>query len=248
MTTTVHHTERDGSHCWVGRPAAASPVVRASSHRRGLWLAMLLPLAIVPAGCGGDSPAATASVSASPSSSAPPSNAAAPEGTEPSAVPEVSINARAPLTQTVDAGFDPSFTLRIPARWTSVLRDVSAFQVYTGNEDFEITFDHTYRSKESLAHALARLRSTEGLSPGPVTTVDIGDRHGRGFMASSQGAVQFLDSGFHTNEGSRLEVFAVPAQDGTTVTVFVTSGGDPLHGLDALGPLARRIFRTVAWH
>lgn len=165
-----------------------------------------------------------------------------------SAGTNVSINPRAPLTQKVDAGFDPPFTLRIPARWTSVLRDVSAFQVYAGNEDYEITFDHTYRSKESVAHAIARLTKTDGLAPGRVTDVVIGDRQGKGFLASSQGAVRFVDSGFHTREGSNLEVFAIPVDDGTTVTVFLTAGGNPVHGLDALGPLARRIFKTLDWH
>ena len=76
----------------------------------------------------------------------------------------------------------------------------------------------------------------------------IGDREGKGFVASSMSAVMFVDSGFHTNQGSRLEVFAIPVKDGTTVTVFLTAEGDPMHGLDALGPLARRIFKTVAWH
>jgi hypothetical protein len=158
-----------------------------------------------------------------------------------------SINPRAALSQTVDAGFDPPFTLRIPAHWTGVLRDVSGFQVYAGSEDFEITFDHTYRSKESVAHAIARLLRTDGLTPGRVTDVVIGDRQGKGFMASSQDAVMFVDSGFHTNQGSRLEVFAIPVKDGTTVTVFVTAEGNPMDGLDALGPLARRIFQTVDW-
>jgi len=120
--------------------------------------------------------------------------------------------------------------------------------VYAGNEDFEITFDHTYRSKESVAHAIARLSSTDGLTPGRVSNEVIGDRQGKGFMASTQAAVMFVDSGFHTNQASRLEVFAIPVKDGTTVTVFLTAEGNPMHGLDVLGPLARRIFKTVDWH
>ena len=176
------------------------------------------------------------------------STATSPAPTEDSSLPGVSVNPRAPLTQRVDAGLDPPFTMRIPQHWTAVLRDVSAFQAYAGNEDFEITFDHTYRSKESVAHAIARLVRTAGLKPGPVRAVVIGGREGRGFMATSRSAVMFEDSGFHTNEPSRLEVFAIPAADGTTVTVFLTAGGDPVHGLDALGPLARRIFKTVEWH
>jgi hypothetical protein len=220
----------------------------ASYRRRGLWLAMLIPVAIISTACGGDSPPATTPASTSRPGSAPPSTATPSAGTDESAGTNASVNPRAPLTQTVDAGFDPSFTLRIPARWTSVLRDVLAFQVYAGNEDYEITFDHTYRSKESVAHALARLMITDGLTPGRVTDVVIGNRRGKGFVASSQSAVMFADSGFHTNQGSKLEVFAIPVKDGTTVTVFLTAGGNPMHGLDALGPLARRIFKTVDWH
>ena len=102
--------------------------------------------------------------------------------------------------------------MTIPARWTAVLRDRTAFQVYAGSEDYEITFDHTYRSKESVEQAVARLRSTDGLTPGPVTKVAIGDRRGKGFAASSEAAVMFVDSGFHTNQGSRLEVFAIPSR------------------------------------
>ena len=75
----------------------------------------------------------------------------------------------------------------------------------------------------------------------------IGGRDGKGFEASSQAAVMFEDSGFHTSQAMRLEVFAIPATDGTTVSVFLTAEGNPLDGLDALGPLARRIFKTVDW-
>jgi hypothetical protein len=157
------------------------------------------------------------------------------------------IKPRAPLPQHVDAEFDPPFTVRIPAGWTAVLRDRSAFQAYAGTEDYEITFDHTYRSEESVTRALARLMRTDGLTPGRVTDAVIGGREGKGFVASSTSPVMFVDSGFHTNQGSRLEVFVIPVKDRTTVTVFLTSEGNPLNGIDALGPLARRIFKTVAW-
>jgi hypothetical protein len=161
--------------------------------------------------------------------------------------PTLVIDPRAPLSQPVEAGFDPPFSLRIPADWTSVLRDRSAYQVYAGNEDYEITFDHTYREKESVAAAVRRLRATPGLTAGPVTNVVIGNRKGEGFSAGSDAAVMFADSGFHTNEPSRLAVFAIPAGDGTTLTVFLTAGGNPMHGLDLLAPLARRIFKQVTW-
>jgi hypothetical protein len=217
----------------------------ASRRLAGLTMVVLIPIAVVSAACQGEpsstpTPGSPAASSAAASTPAPSSDTATTDATP-------SINARAPLTQRVRAGFDPPFTLRIPAPWTSVLRDVSAFQVYAGNEDYEITFDHTYRARESVAHAIARLVRTDGLQPGPVKDVAIGGRQGKGFKASSQSAVVFTDSGFHTNQASRLEVFAIPVEGGGTVTVFLTAEGDPMHGLDALAPLARRIFKTVDW-
>jgi len=219
----------------------------ARAVRRGLWLTALIPVALLSAACGGPSTATTAPESAARSSSATPSTVGPSTTAEESAATHESIDPRSPLRQTVDAGFDPPFTLRIPARWTAALRDRSAFQVYAGNEDFEITFDHTYRSKESVADAIARLMSTDGLTPGPLRNVAIGDRRGQGFTATSQAAVMFVDSGFHTNQASSLEVFAIPVNDGTTVTVFLTAEGNPVRGIEALGPLARRIFKTVDW-
>jgi hypothetical protein len=216
----------------------------APAGRLGL-AGLLVIVGAITAACGGGSEAAATSKRPKSSTvSSVPSPLAA--ETEP-ADPPLVISPRAPLTQPVDAGFDPPFSLRIPARWTSVLRDVSAFQVYAGKEEYEITFDHTYRHKESVAHAVRRLTATAGLTAGRVRDVVIGLRRGKGFSAGSDAAVMFGDSGFHTNEASRLEVFAVPAGDGTTITVFLTAGGDPMHGLDALAPLARRIFKTVTW-
>jgi hypothetical protein len=220
----------------------------ALHRRRGLWLAVLLSVAMPSAACGGGSSPESTPDSPSTSSSAAPSSATTTAAADKSADTDASIKPRAPLTQVVDANFDPPFTLQIPAHWTAILRDRSAFQAYAGNEDFEITFDHTYRSKESVADAVARLSQTDGLTPGRVTNVIIGDRKGKGFVASSESAVRFVDSGFHTSQGSKFEVFAIPVKDGTTVTVFLTSEGNPMHGLDALGPLARRIFKTVTWN
>jgi hypothetical protein len=159
----------------------------------------------------------------------------------------LTIDPQAPLTQRVRSAFYEPFTVRLPAGWTSVLRDKAAYQVYTGNEEYEITFDHTYTLKESVSEAIARLKETPGLEAGPTTPVRIGNREGSGFDATSDAAVMFGDSGFHTNEPASLQVFAVPAGDGTTITVFLTAGADPMKGMDTLGPLARRIFRTVRW-
>jgi hypothetical protein len=212
-------------------------------------LVILAFLAMLGTGCGTD--ASSTARPPLPSESAMPTSAT-PSPTPVAAASEpaggtVAIDPDAALTQKAEAGFDPPFTLRIPGAWTAVLRDRSAYQVYAGNEEFEITFDHTYRQRESVRQAIERLERTPGLVPRRESAVRIGDRAGRGFTAGSDAAVRFGDSGFHTNEASQLEVFAIPAGDGTTVTVFLTSGGSPQHGLEALGPLARRIFATVTW-
>ncbi len=57
----------------------------------------------------------------------------------------------------------------------------------------------------------------------------------------------FVDSGFHTNQGYTFEVIVIPAEDGTTITIFLTSEGNTDSGLETLAPLARRIFRSVEW-
>jgi hypothetical protein len=151
------------------------------------------------------------------------------------------------LTQAAETAFDPPFTLQIPDDWTAVLRDPSAFQAYAGEEDFEITFDHTYRELESVDQGIARLSGTAGLVPGPVDTVTVGGREGKGFLGTASSSVRFVDSGFHTNQAMPVELFVIPAPDGTTVTIFLTAGGDPQHGLEPLDRLARRIFETVEW-
>ena len=164
MTVTANQNQARGRH--RARTRARS---LATNRRRGLRLTALILVAIFSAGCGGDASPATTPAPPPGSSSGSPSTATPSAATDPSADPSesavtnASINPRAPLTQQVDARFDPSFTLRIPASWTAVLRDRSDFQVYAGNEDFEITFDHTYRSKESVADAIARLVSADRL-------------------------------------------------------------------------------------
>ena len=44
-------------------------------------------------------------------------------------------------------------------RWT-VERDATAFQMYAGDEEHELTFDHSYQQKETVAAAIARLKGT----------------------------------------------------------------------------------------
>ena len=128
-----------------------------ASHRvRACGLMFLVPVAVLAAACGSGSSTTTTPTSASSSNLI-----------QATTGPNATIDPQAPLTQTVDAAFDPPFTLRLPDDWTAVLRDISAFQAYAGNEDFEITFDHTYRSKESVEQAIARLTGTRGSRRGP---------------------------------------------------------------------------------
>jgi hypothetical protein len=206
----------------------------------------LIALAMLLTACGATVEATFSTVGSSPTDQATPSPSPLPTAKP---TPRASIDPQARLTQRVEAGlgFDPPFTLRIPADWTAVLRDEAAFQAYSGNEDFEITFDHTFQPEETVDEGIARLTDTPGLLPGPVQPVLVGGREGKGFVADSDAAVMFSDSGFHTNEGSTLEVIVVPVPGGKTITIFLTAGGDPDHGLESLSPLARRIFKTVEW-
>ena len=219
----------------------APPTCPEPRVRRAVAAVALVPVLVAAAACGGSD---RSNVPAAPSPSA---TSAAPASQTSPARPGLEIDPRAPLTQKVRSAFYEPFTLRIPEGWTSVLRDVAAYQVYVGNEEYEITFDHTYTAKESVTEAVSRLKATPGLEAGPELPVMIGHRQGTGFEASSDAAVRFDDSGFHTNEPAKLQVFAIPADDGTTITVFLTAGADPHHGVDSLAPLARRIFKTVRW-
>lgn len=230
--------------------------MRASRSPRRWSPAVLIATATIASACASDSTTATPASSTSAASAStstlpvvttsPPTTTGAADATVGSTVP-AQIDPQASLTQTVDAKFDPPFVLQLPADWTAAPRDRWAFQAYFGDEDFEITFDHTYQEKESVDDAIARLADTTGLMPGPVTPVVVGGLAGKGFVGDSQSAVRFTDSGFHTNDASSLEVIAIPMADGTTVTVFLTAGADPRLGVDALGRLARRIFETVQW-
>ena len=218
----------------------------SSRRARGWWQrpARRLSLAwvslgIVLSGCGSGPPP--------PSTATPTTRAAASASVPSSAKSNVSIDPNAPLTQSVNAAFDPPFRLRIPGDWTSALRDAAAFQIYAGAEDFEVTFDHAYKGKESVDAAIARLERTSRVKAGDITEVVVGGKKGKAFVAASDGPIQFTDSGFHTNWAGKSEVIAIPASDGTTITIFLTAGADPGQGLETLGPLARRIFQTVEW-
>jgi hypothetical protein len=156
-----------------------------------------------------------------------------------------------PLTQAFTTKlFEPKFSARFPADWTIVERDAAAFQAYAGQEEAELTVDHTYTTKESVGEGVARLAKTPGLNPGPTSEITVGGRKGRVFTGATPlgPATSFTDSGFHTrgnNEG--IGIIVLPAGDGTTVTVFLVAETDRQHGLVPLMKLARRILATLAW-
>ncbi len=184
----------------------------------------------------------------SPTASSAPTRSAAPR---PSPRPTPSpppIDPDQPLTQAYSTtSYAPPFRISIPADWTAVERDAAAFQVYQGNEDYEITLDHTYTEKETVAEAIARLKGAAGLKPGDALTIDVGGRTATGFEANPASGVEFADSGFHTNTAGPLAVLVVPMPDGTTITIFLTSPADPGHGLPQLKALATRVLASVKW-
>jgi hypothetical protein len=209
-------------------------------QRRGVGILAAAMLVAGLTGCAGSSGGVTAP-SASPT-------AAALVVPSPSVIV---INPDVPLTQTYRTTIlQPPITLKLPADWYPTERDESALQVYIGDEEHEITFDHTYRKKETVDAAIARLKKTEGLVSGPVSPVSVGDRRGLAFVGKRDGPLrlQFTDSGFHVPGGSDLEVMAVPLADGTTLTVYITRRvSDVVRPLEPTRRLARRILATVQW-
>jgi len=142
--------------------------------------------------------------------------------------------------------FTPGFSLRLPAAWTAVERDVAAFQAYLGDEDFEITMDHTYRQPESVAQGVARLSATPGARPGAVEQVVVGGRRGQAVVLDADGALQFGDSGFHVPSGP-IVVLVLPVPDGTTLTVFLVTRDDRAVQVPRLRTLVDRVLATLRW-
>ena len=201
--------------------------------------ALLAALTMTVTACGGSSGSGGDASASSPTAS---TGAAVPS---PSAL---TLDPRDPLAKKYSTTiFKPAMTLQLPAAWTTAERDETAFQMYLGpNEEYELTFDHTYAKKESVAAAIARLKATTGLAPGPVSAVTMGGRRGQSFVSRSSDPVRFDDSGFHISGGD-IEVMAVPMADGTTLTVFVYNGPDNQRPLDPMRELVRRILATVQW-
>ena len=205
--------------------------------RRGAGLLAAAALLVASTACSGSS--------ATGASDAPTTAAAAP-----SPSPDV-LDTNVPLTQPYrTTEFEPALSVRLPADWFTAERDVSAFQMYAGDEDYEITFGHDSPRKETVAEAIAALKKTEGIEAGPVSPVSVGGRDGMAFVARRPGPLRLtFAGGFHVPGDSDLEVMAVSLKDGTTLTVFITRRVDDgvARSLDSIRRLARRILATVQW-
>jgi hypothetical protein len=202
--------------------------------------AAAVAVALLASGCSGsDGPSASATRSAAPSST--------PSAGVPSA-PPATIDPAVPLTKTFTTKvFRPGLSLRLPADWYPTERDVSAFQAYRGDEDFEITLDHSYQKKESVDQGVARLSATQGLTAGPLKDVTVGGRTGKAFIAQFDKGVRFPDTGFHANDSGPMALMVLPVPDGTTVTVYLLTRTDRAAALPGLMALTDRIFATVRW-
>lgn len=201
----------------------------------------LLALTILLAACSGTTvePTVTALPQATPSAT----DVATPRPTpQPTDSP---LDASAPLDATYTTEiFDPAFSLMIPSTWVAVERDPAAFQVYLGNEDYEITIDSTYKGTESVEDAIERLTSTPRLDAGEVTAMTVGGRDGLFFLAQPTGAVAFSDSGFHTNGATQMRVGAVSVPRDRTVTIFVVT---PHPDFAEVDEIALRMLATLEW-
>jgi hypothetical protein len=217
---------------WI-RGGGTAVVLRSSA-------VVALAVALVCGGCSGDD---GASPRGTPSTT--PSGSAEPAFT-PAAPP--TLDPAAALTQPVTTKvFQPGFSLRLPADWLPAERDASAFQAYLGDEDVEITLDHTYRKRETVDQGVARLSATSGLTAGPVEAVTVGGRRGKAFTGQFDAGVQFTDSGFHASGSGPLGVMVLPVPDGTTLTVFLLTRTDRAAAFPGLRSLTDRVFATLRW-
>jgi hypothetical protein len=141
--------------------------------------------------------------------------------------------------------FVPGLRLKLPASWFKIERDPAAFQVWLNEERYELTIDSTYKKAETVEQAIARLLKAPGLNAGETTALTVGGQAGLTFLADNAKAVRFSDSGFHTNEGGKIRVIAVPVADGTTVSMFVTTPDQSRFA--ELDQIALRILETLEW-
>ena len=214
-------------------------------------------LGIVVVGCATPSSApASAGPSTSPSSgasavTASPSASPAPSAARPSTIPvaRASFDPKAALVTTFASKiFVPGFRLKVPAGWITIERDPAAFQVYFGEEDHEITIDHTYQKPETASGAMARLLAAPSQTaqgePKPIT---VGGQAGLTVVVDTSAPVTWSDSGFHTNRsGLRVRLVTAPVAGGGTVSIFVVAN-TRADDFAALDEIALRILATLEW-
>jgi hypothetical protein len=206
-------------------------------------------LGIIVLGCttpsaepGSGSPNASATPAAgSPSASATPIRASPPAGGQ--------FDPSADLDTTFDSKiFRPGLSVKLPAAWIPIERDAEAFQIYFGNEDYEITIDHTYHAAETASAAMARLLGAPSLTAqSEPRTITVGGRAGLTVVVDASAPVLWSDSGYHINVPDlRLRLATVPVEGGETVSIFVVANtrADEFAAVDEI---ALRILETLEW-
>jgi len=144
--------------------------------------------------------------------------------------------------------FRPAFRVDLPADWIAIERDAAAFQIYFGNEDYEITIDHTYQQAETAEAAMTRLLSAASLTPqGDPQPITVGGQAGLTVVVDASAPVRWSDSGYHINLADlRVRLVTVPVEGGDTVSIFIvaTTNADEFAAVDQI---ALRILATLEW-
>lgn len=186
--------------------------------------------------------------SSAPGSASPggPANAT-PTGSGPAA--GVPFDPAADLDATFESEvFLPAFRVSLPPDWVPIERDAAAFQIYFGNEDYEITIDHTYQRPETAEAAMARLLGAPSVTaqgnPEPIT---VGGRAGLTVVVDASAPVQWSDSGYHINVANlRVRLATIPVEGGETVSIFVVANTNA-DEFAAVDQIALRILSTLEW-
>jgi hypothetical protein len=187
-------------------------------------------------------------------SSSPSAAATAASGGQPSSTASVSspaaratLDPAAELDTTFDSKiFRPAIRIKLPSAWIAVERDPEAFQMYFGDEDYEITIDHTYHHPETAAAAMARLLGAPSLTaqgdPRPIT---IGAQASLTVVVDASAPVLWSDSGYHINRANlRVRLATVPVEGGETVSIFIVANTSA-DEFAAVDEIALRILATL---
>ena len=225
----------------------AAPLARLPS------VAAAVVLALVTVGCATppSAPSSGGSIATATALTPGPSSSPAPSAARPTTSPvaRASFDPKAALVTTFASKiYDPGFRLKMPAGWTAIERDPTAFQVYFGEEVDEITIDHTYQKPETPSAAMARLLAAPSQTPqGEPRPITIGGKAGLTVVVDTSAPVTWSDSGFHTNRaGLRVRLITAPVEGGETVSIFVVANtrADDFAAVDEIG---LRILATLEW-